>query len=499
MSKQNQNKEAETLNTENGVIKELQQQSQHDIVDTQHFQTSFVSKVLHTKHILLYVLTLLVLLFGVGVLVIGRNQQKAVNMQKVNNEVSALFNQDNPAFLTKNIEKSQLNNVKGLLTRYRISQVSAPYKKYQEAESKYQLLLELNEVFDTDSFMVNGDQIDQNTWVRTDLTKEEIETLKSKSQLSQWARQDDMTNAVRQLYDEAINSFDNVTKANDAAASVEARDLAALNTQDATQKILDIDKVVAKAARRRDVKKAQLKVQELAKPLKKRILEAMPEEGYTEEEVNTLFSSQALASVLINTPVDTRKIAVLTFDDGPFGKRTRNVVDVLDKYGVRGTFFELGKRVEADPDLTREIRDRGHVIGNHTYSHPDLSQSTDDIVNNEIEWANNAFVEALGEKPTVFRMPFGSGGERVVKLIEDHEMSSVIWNVDSADWALKNTELIVNTVKDNIRRQSLILFHDTIAETADAVDILIPWLQEQGYIFLTADEFDLGVYSLEDR
>ena len=138
--------------------------------------------------------------------------------------------------------------------------------------------------------------------------------------------------------------------------------------------------------------------------------------------------------------------------------------------------------------MARRIVEEGHIIANHSYSHPDFSQISDEEVIQEIEWTQESIVDATGVAPTLYRMPFGAGGPRVVRLLSD--MTSIIWNVDSLDWELQDAELIYQNVMANLSNDMLVLMHDTAQYTVDAVARFVPELIEQGYEFVTPMELD---------
>ena len=184
------------------------------------------------------------------------------------------------------------------------------------------------------------------------------------------------------------------------------------------------------------------------------------------------------------------KIA-LTFDDGPHPEYTREILTILDEYGIEATFFMIGENVGYYPDVARQVIEAGHEIGNHTYTHPRLKQFTDASLEHEILSTEAALYE-LGEcRPHLFRPPEGVCSKRVSDIADKYDYTVVLWTVDTLDWAHTPSEKIAENVITNIRPGGIILCHDYIAKdtpTPEALRIFIPKLLEAGYKFVTVSE-----------
>lgn len=187
---------------------------------------------------------------------------------------------------------------------------------------------------------------------------------------------------------------------------------------------------------------------------------------------------------------DIDKVASLTFDDGPNPEYTRAVMDILDKYHIKGTFFLLGSSVETYPDIVKEMHDRGHIIGSHSYSHPDMLTLSGEEIRREIVGTANIIEEITGEPVHLYRLPYGSGNQFVIDQIP--EMTSIMWNVDSEDWALESTKDTYNNVIQQLTGDDLILFHDRLPHTVEALDLLIQEMLDHGYFFDTPDKLDFN-------
>ncbi|MEO0143303.1 MAG: glycosyltransferase [candidate division WOR-3 bacterium] len=151
---------------------------------------------------------------------------------------------------------------------------------------------------------------------------------------------------------------------------------------------------------------------------------------------------------------------LITFDDGP-SPYTKQILDTLDKYNVKAIFFLVGKNIEKYPDAVKEIYKRGHIIGNHSYSHSVLLIFKDyKTIKKEIDSTNKLIENITGFKPYLFRPPYGIYSPVTDSVIRELNMKVILWNVDSEDWKLKNQdEIYFNVIKD-LKGGSIILFHE---------------------------------------
>ena len=187
---------------------------------------------------------------------------------------------------------------------------------------------------------------------------------------------------------------------------------------------------------------------------------------------------------------DKKRVA-LTFDDGPHYKYTAEILDILDEYGAKATFFVVGELAERYPELILRELAEGHEIGNHTWSHPKMKKLTVDSLKQEILKTEELLNEIADYRPKLFRPPEGSFSPLAEKTAENIDYEVILWTVDTRDWALAGTEEIVSNVKKNVRNGSIILFHDFTrdgAHTLDALKILLPYLISEGYEFVTVSE-----------
>ena len=194
----------------------------------------------------------------------------------------------------------------------------------------------------------------------------------------------------------------------------------------------------------------------------------------------------------VYTRVSTEeKVIALTFDDGPHPVLTPKILDVLDKYEVKATFFVVGKMARSYQGTLKSIALSGHEIGNHTYNHLAENNSNSDKIKNEILLTEDTVFELTAKKTFLFRPPTGYCCESAVRMTREMGYTTVIWDIDTRDWAHTPPEKILDEVKKYAKNGSIILFHDFIGKdspTIEALELVIPWLKEQGYKFVTVGE-----------
>jgi len=173
------------------------------------------------------------------------------------------------------------------------------------------------------------------------------------------------------------------------------------------------------------------------------------------------------------------KHLLLTFDDGPHPKSTPKILDLLDEYHIKAIFFVIGKNAEKYPELIKEIGDRGHQIGNHSYSHaPTFDIFSVKKMVLDVEKANKLIESITGKKPEFFRPPFGITNPRINKLVKQSKMVSVGWTFRSYDTTKRSNAQIINQMKRNIKGGEIILFHDSMQRTIGLLESSLPWLIE---------------------
>jgi len=184
-----------------------------------------------------------------------------------------------------------------------------------------------------------------------------------------------------------------------------------------------------------------------------------------------------------------KKYAVLTFDDAPYGHGVdEKIMDILRKHHARAMFFVICNHLDAtDPDVLDKLVRNGHVIGNHSYDHPQLTQLNAPELEHQIEGCSERISEITGRRPTYFRPPFGMTSPLVKHVAEEHGMRQVLWNANSRDsWQKKPSEILHWTVEET-DDNSIVLMHD-VPTTAMALDDTLTGLEERGFHFVLPDQ-----------
>ena len=180
-----------------------------------------------------------------------------------------------------------------------------------------------------------------------------------------------------------------------------------------------------------------------------------------------------------------QKVVALTFDDGPNPATTPQALETLAKYGVKATFFVLGKNVSGNEDLVKRIKSEGHVVGNHSWSHPILSQLSLDEAKKQITDTEDVLTKVLGSSSKLMRPPYGAITDDIRNSLD---LSFIMWDVDSLDWKSKNEASILTEIQREVKNGSIILMHDIHAETVNALPKVIDYLKGQGYDFVTVPD-----------
>ena len=194
-------------------------------------------------------------------------------------------------------------------------------------------------------------------------------------------------------------------------------------------------------------------------------------------------------------PRGTRRIA-LTYDDGPNDPHTLKLLEMLAKHEVRATFFMIGRYVRQRPDIARAVATAGHVIGNHTFTHPLLTFESASATRSELEVCRNALHDAVGEHSNLFRPPFGGRRPATLRVARELGLQPVMWNVTGYDWNAPPAAEIIGKVSRRVRGGDVILLHDgghremgaDRSQTVIASDELIRRYKGEGFTFVTVSE-----------
>lgn len=184
---------------------------------------------------------------------------------------------------------------------------------------------------------------------------------------------------------------------------------------------------------------------------------------------------------------DDKKIA-LTFDAAWGADKTRGILEILDRFGVKGTFFLVGFWVDKYPDEVKAIAESGCEIGNHSENHLEMSKLSEDKIVTELSSVNGKIAELTGSTPKYFRAPFGDYDNELIRTARATGLETVQWDVDSLDWKGISADQIVERVCSRVKEGSIILFHNNSDHILDALPEVLARLINAGYEPVTMSE-----------
>lgn len=194
-------------------------------------------------------------------------------------------------------------------------------------------------------------------------------------------------------------------------------------------------------------------------------------------------------------PRGSRQIA-LTYDDGPNDPHTQRLLEVLASHGVHATFFLIGRYVRRHPEIVRKIVQAGHVVGNHTFTHPLLTLKSEAEIRQELSACRAALQDVIGAHSNLFRPPFGGRRPAVLRIARELGLETIMWNVTGYDWDAPPAAVIERKIAKQIRGGDVVLLHDgghkqigaDRSQTVIATDRLIARYKAKGYEFVTMSQ-----------
>ncbi len=186
----------------------------------------------------------------------------------------------------------------------------------------------------------------------------------------------------------------------------------------------------------------------------------------------------------------------LTFDDGPHPVNTPRILDILNKYGAKATFYVLGERVQRHPSILARAVASGHEIGVHTWDHPSLTSISRDAVKSQMDRSITAINSATGgRKIRTMRPPYGAINTGLVDYFaSEYGLTTVMWNVDTNDWRRPGVSVVTSRAVNSAKSGSIILLHDIHSPSADAVEGIVKGLQARGFQLVTVGELLYRAY-----
>lgn len=187
------------------------------------------------------------------------------------------------------------------------------------------------------------------------------------------------------------------------------------------------------------------------------------------------------------------KIVALTFDDGPHPIYTPQILDILDQYQAKATFFMIGNRMEQYPDIVREVSARGHLIANHTYTHPyNLRTLSPEKLKWEVDQCQQNMQTIAGQNTYLFRPPRGILNQEIIKIVQDKGYTIVLWGICTFNRKAPTPEMMANRVIKQAHPGQIVLLHDGRTDfrwkDVVATRLIVASLSRQGYRFVTLEE-----------
>ena len=200
--------------------------------------------------------------------------------------------------------------------------------------------------------------------------------------------------------------------------------------------------------------------------------------------MHTEQNEKAIRYVASNMIKEDPKIAI-TFDDGPSPAWTPQLLDGLKERNVKATFFLIGENAKNNPELVKREAEEGHLIGNHTYHHVEITRVPDETAQEEILMTNEVITGITGEEVSYMRTTFGVWQKNLERKLD---VMPVLWTIDPLDWTTDNEDEIINKVVTQAGENDIILLHDCYESSVNAALRIVDILQKEGFEFVTVDE-----------
>ena len=186
------------------------------------------------------------------------------------------------------------------------------------------------------------------------------------------------------------------------------------------------------------------------------------------------------------------KVISVTFDASWGGDKTMAILDLLDAYNAKATFFLVGIWVDKYPELVKEIAARGHEIGNHSDSHAFFTKITDSKIRSELDSCSDKIEALTGTRPTLFRPPYGDYDSKVITVVRDESYEAVQWSIDSLDWKNRGVSDLIKRATTNVQPGDIILFHNDSQYIVEALPAILQHYQAQGFQMIPAKDILLS-------
>lgn len=212
--------------------------------------------------------------------------------------------------------------------------------------------------------------------------------------------------------------------------------------------------------------------------------------GPLQQDATAVVASQKVLPIYSVERED--KVISVTFDASWGGDKTMAILDLLDQYNAKATFFLVGIWVDKYPELVQEIARRGHEIGNHSDSHAHFTQISDAQIRQELKDCSDKIEDLTGTRPTLFRPPYGDYNSKVITVVRDAGYEAVQWSIDSLDWKNRGVNDLVKRATNNVQKGDIILFHNDSQYIVEALPAILQHYQAQGFTMIPAKDILLS-------
>ena len=212
--------------------------------------------------------------------------------------------------------------------------------------------------------------------------------------------------------------------------------------------------------------------------------------GPLQQDATAVVASQKVLPIYSVERED--KVISVTFDASWGGDKTMAILDLLDQYNAKATFFLVGIWVDKYPELVQEIANRGHEIGNHSDSHAHFTQISDAQIRQELKDCSDKIEALTGTRPTLFRPPYGDYNSKVITVVRDAGYEAVQWSIDSLDWKNRGVNDLVKRATNNVQKGDIILFHNDSQYIVEALPAILQHYQAQGFTMIPAKDILLS-------
>ena len=187
-----------------------------------------------------------------------------------------------------------------------------------------------------------------------------------------------------------------------------------------------------------------------------------------------------------------QKLASVSFDAAWGNEDTQQLIDILDRYQVKATFFVVGDWVDKYPESVKALHDAGHEVMNHSNTHAHYPQMSVEEIVADLNACNDKIEAITGVRPTLVRLPYGDYDDNAVRAVRSIGMEPIQWDVDSLDWKEIPAEEIVQRVTGKVQPGSIVLFHNAALHTPEALPSILETLIQEGYTFVPISQLILG-------